>query len=193
MRIGIAALWHETNTFALEHNDRLDATVHEGQQIIAKAHPRSFIGGFVEGASRSGVELVPTAEVRYIHGGTIHADVFEHHRDQIVSALKAAGPLDAVYFALHGAMAAEMPYADAEGELLRAARAALGSIPFVATYDFHMIWSDAEARELAAAFPNNTNPHVDGYERGLEAASPPTVSPTPSTCARASSFTTAAT
>jgi microcystin degradation protein MlrC len=170
MRVAIAAMYHETNTFAQEHNDTLDATVNVGQTIIEKAHPKNFIGGFLEGMAGSGVELVPTVDIRYIHGGIVHADVFAHDRDRIVAALREAGPLDAVFFALHGAMAAEDPYTDAEGELLAAARAALGDIPFVATYDFHMIVSDGEAANLAAAFPNDTNPHIDAYEQGLAAA-----------------------
>lgn len=170
MRVAIAGMFHETNTFAAERNDAHDATVNVGPAIIEKAHPKNFIGGFLEGMAGSGVELVPTVEIRYIHGGIIHADVFAHDRDRIVAALRDAGPLDAVYFALHGAMAAEDPYTDAEGELIAAARAALGDIPFVATYDFHMIVSDVEAANLAAAFPNDTNPHIDAYEQGLAAA-----------------------
>jgi microcystin degradation protein MlrC len=170
MRIGIAALWHETNTFAVEQNDRLDAKVRVGAEILDDAALYGFIGGFRKGASRPGVELVPTVEVRFTHGGLIHARVYEHYQRMIVEGLRQVGPLDAVYFALHGAMAAQDPYTDAEGELLRAARDALGAVPFVATYDFHTIMSDQEAALLAAAFPNNTNPHIDGYERGLEAA-----------------------
>lgn len=170
MRVAVAGMYHETNTFALEHNDKLDAHLKVGDDVINKSHPKSFIGGFVEGMQGSGIEVVPAVEVRFHHGGLVHADVFEHYRDMIVDALKAAQPLDAVYFALHGAMACEDPYRDAEGELLRATKEALGDVPIVATYDFHAIMSEAETHLLAAAFPNDTNPHIDGYERGLEAA-----------------------
>ncbi len=171
VRVAIAGMWHETNTFALEHNDTLDADVRIGADVISKTHPKDFIGGFVEGMQGSGIEVVPTVEVRFVHGGLVHADVFEQYRDQIISALKEAEPLDAVFFALHGAMACEDPYRDAEGELLLATKKALGDIPLIATYDFHAIMSDAECNALAAAFPNNTNPHIDAYEQGLEAAS----------------------
>lgn len=170
MRVAIAGMYHETNTFALEHNDKLDAEIKIGGDVVLKSHPKSFIGGFLDGVKDSGVEVIPTVDVRFVHGGLVHADVFEHYRDMIVDALKEAQPLDAVFFALHGAMACEDPYVDAEGELLRATKSALGEIPIVATYDFHAIMSDDEVRMLAAAFPNNTNPHIDGYERGFEAA-----------------------
>lgn len=170
MRIGVVGFFHETNTFAVEHNDSLDAQMRVGEEILAQAHPKSFIGGFMLGARRPDVELVPTVEVRFTHGGIIHADIYQHYQGLIVDALREAQPLDGVYFALHGAMAAEAPHTDAEGSLLRAARAALGEeIPFVGSYDFHAIMSDWECSTLVP-FPQNTNPHIDSFERGLEAA-----------------------
>lgn len=169
-RVAVVGFYHETNTFAVEQNDALDAELRLGQDVIDQAHPRSYIGGFLEGAAAERLEPVPVADVRFVHGGLVRAPVYEHYRDLIVSRLREAGPLDAVFFALHGAMAAEDPYTDAEGGLLRAARAAVGDLPFVATYDFHGIMSAEECAELAAAFPNDTNPHIDSYERGLEAA-----------------------
>jgi len=170
MRIAIVGCYHETNTFALEQNDRPDAHLLLGEQVVAEAHPRSYVGGFLEGIRRPDVELVPIAEVRFRHGGLIHADVFEHYRDLIIEGLREAQPLDAVYLALHGAMAVEPPYTDGEASLIRAVRQLLGdALPIVATYDFHGIYTDWEVSAVAP-FPLNTNPHIDGYERGIEAA-----------------------
>jgi microcystin degradation protein MlrC len=169
MRIGIAAFSHETNTFALEQNQTMDTVqIRHGDALLHNAHPRSFIGGFVEGMEGSGAELIPTVGIGFSHGGIIGADVFERCRASIVDGLAAAMPLDGVYFALHGAAVAEPPYTDAEGELIASVRRKLGNLPMVGTYDFHAIMSDKEAQMLVA-FPNNTNPHIDGYERGLEA------------------------
>ena len=169
MNIGIAAFSHETNTFAPEQNDSMDAVhVQRGEALLPHAHSRSFIGGFVEGVKHPNVELVPTVGISFSRGGIIHADVYQRCRGMIVDALQKSGPLDGVYFALHGAMVAEAPYTDAEGELVREVRKVLGDIPMVGTYDFHAIMSEQEV-ELLVPFPNNTNPHIDGYERGLEA------------------------
>lgn len=170
MRLGVAGFVHETNSFAFEQNHTPDAQVWRGEQIIAHAHPKSFVGGFLEAARDPDIAVVPTVQVQPRHGGLIYAGVFEHYRDMIVEALLQARPLDGVYFALHGAMTAQAPYVDGEGALLRAARDALPDVPFVATYDFHAIMSESECNIVAAAFPNDTNPHIDGYERGLEAA-----------------------
>lgn len=173
-RIALASMFHETNTFAFEQNDKLDADLKIGQDILDLAHPRNFSGGFitgfVEAARRDDIEIIPTVEVRFTHGGQIHANVYDHYVGLIVDAIRNAEKLDGVFFALHGAMAAANPYTDAEGELMRRVREVVGEgVPFVATYDFHNIMSRAECEQLAAAFPNNTNPHIDGYDRGLEA------------------------
>jgi len=170
MKIGIVSFSHETNTFAPEQNDSMDAVhIQKGEALLPGAGSRSFIGGFVEGVNRPDVELVPTVGISFPRGGLIHADVYERCLSMIVDALQEAAPLDGVYFAFHGAMVAESPYTDAEGELALEARKVLGDIPVVGTYDFHAIMSEKEV-ELLVPFPNNTNPHIDGYERGLEAA-----------------------
>jgi len=175
MRIAILGIYHETNTFAVELND--DPYVIPtwiGQEILDKTHPRSYIGGFVEEARQHpDVELVPIAYVDFVRGnrgGMITADVFKHFLDIFINGLRQAQPLDGVYFALHGAMAVQEPYADAEAALIREVRKLLGDdVPFVGTYDFHSNYTDDEC-SLLVPFPLNTNPHVDAYERGIEAA-----------------------
>ena len=120
MRVGVAAFWHETNTFAMEHNDSMDdANIHRGEALLANANSRSFIGGFVEGTEHTDIELVPTVRIAFTRGGIVHADVYESCRNMIVESLREAGPLDGIYFDFHGAMVAEAPYTDAEGELIK--------------------------------------------------------------------------
>ena len=169
MKIAIAALHHETNTFAVEQNDSLD-TVHRTRgEGLLNPHPKSFMGGFLAAVEPADAEIVPTCGFGFRYGGTISTKVFEHCRDEIVNRILDAMPLDGVFLALHGAMVAAAPYADAEGDLIRAIRRVVGKIPIAATYDFHAITSEWEAQN-AVGFPNDTNPHIDGYERGREAA-----------------------
>ena len=169
MKIAIAGLWHETNTFAVEQNDSVDTVNGMDGEALLNPHPKSFIGGFLEAIKSSGAEVVPTWGFNFKYGGTISAQIFEHCRDAIVGRIRDAMPLDGVFLALHGAMVAEAPYTDTEGELIRSIREVVGAVPITATYDFHAITSEWEAQN-AVGFPNNTNPHIDGYERGLEAA-----------------------
>lgn len=172
MKIAVVGFYHETNTFAVEHNDKPDALVHKGEEVLVQAHPKSYIGGFMEAASkRLDVQLVPIAAIRFIHGGPIHADILEHYQKIIIDGLREAQPLGGVYFSLHGAMAVEAPYTDGEASLIRAARELLGDeIPFVGTFDFHGIYTDWEVTRGLVPFPLNTNPHIDAFERGIEAA-----------------------
>jgi microcystin degradation protein MlrC len=173
MRFAAGGFSHETNSFALERNTEPEHfSVQVGQEIVERAHPKSFMGGFLEAARNAGADVAPTVYVHPTNGGLLGARAFERYRDQLVSAIAAAHqaqPLDGIYLALHGAMTVEEPYVDGEGALLSAIRDALGPVPIVATYDFHAIMSERECDLLAAAFPNDTNPHIDGYERGLEA------------------------
>jgi len=169
MKIAIASFHHETNTFAAEQNDSPDTVNGTRGKALLNPQPKSFMGGFLQAAEPSGAEIVPTCGFGFRYGGIISAKIFEYCRDEIVDRIRDAMPLDGVFLALHGAMVAEAPYTDAEGELIRAIRNAVGDIPITATYDFHANTSEWEAQN-AVGFPNNTNPHIDGYERGWEAA-----------------------
>ncbi len=73
MKIGVASLWHETNTFAVEQNDTMDSVHIQRGEALLGSQPKNFIGGFVEGAKRCDIELVPTVGIRFAHGGIIHA------------------------------------------------------------------------------------------------------------------------
>ena len=169
MKIAIAALHHETNSFCRERAVTLDDVLITRGADILNVHPKTFLGGFLEGIG-SDPDLIPTAAIRFTGGGPASSDIFEACLNEILTPLRAAGNVDAVYLALHGAMVADEPYTDAEGALIRKVRAVVGDrIPIVATYDFHGIFSDYEVAN-AVPFPNDTNPHIDGYERGLEAA-----------------------
>lgn len=169
MRIGVVGFYHETNTFALEQNDKLDADVRIEEDVFLKAQKKSFIEGFKNQAREENLELVPIADIHFVHGGLIKKDVYEYYRKLIVKNLRKAKPLDAIYFGFHGAAVAENPYHDAEGEILREVRKDFPETPFVGTYDFHAIMSEWEVTNITP-FPYNTNPHIDAYERGIEAA-----------------------
>jgi microcystin degradation protein MlrC len=169
MRIGVVGFYHETNTFALEQNDKLDADVRFGEDVFLKAQKKSFIEGFKDKAMEKNLELIPVIDIHFTHGGLIRKDVYEYYRKTILDHLKNTKPLNAIYFGFHGAAVAESPYHDAEGEILREVRKDFPGIPFIGTYDFHAIMSEWEVDNITP-FPYNTNPHIDAYERGIEAA-----------------------
>lgn len=171
LNVGFGGFIHETNTFSLETNRTPDAEVLLHDQIIdANYGKKTVIGGYQDAAERRGFKLLPTAYVRFIHGGLIHRDVYEHYRELILREVNRAGEFDGFLLALHGAMTAEEPYLDAEGEFLKTLRETIGTeCPIVCTYDFHANMTDLM---VSIAYPvgYNTNPHIDGYERGIESA-----------------------
>ena len=84
--------------------------------------------------------------------------------------MRQAGPVDAAYFALHGAMAAENED-DPEGYLLAQARKILGEhLPIVVSYDLHGILTDRMLQHVDAAVIYHTYPHIDFVQTGQRAA-----------------------
>ena len=173
MKIAIGGFSHETNTFALEQNDFLDAVVSIRKETIdTNFGKKTTIGGYLDISKREDFEVLPTAFVKFVHGGLIKKEVFEHYRDLIISEVEKVGEVDGYLFALHGVMCAEKPYLDAEERFLEAVRdsSIVGTdVPIVCTYDFHGNMTDVEVG-LAYPVGYNTNPHIDGYECGVEAA-----------------------
>ena len=103
-------------------------------------------------------------------GGTLAADALKRITTEMVESLRAAPVADAVYFCLHGAMAASGED-DPEGHLLQMARAVLGErIPIVASFDLHGVLTDRILRECDAIVCYHTYPHIDFYETGQRAA-----------------------
>jgi microcystin degradation protein MlrC len=84
--------------------------------------------------------------------------------------LKAALPVDGVYFCAHGA-AITTAEDDPEGVMFERLRTIVGlGVPIVATFDLHANVSDRMVDLIDAFIGYRTNPHLDMRERGAEAA-----------------------
>lgn len=120
---------------------------------------------------RPDLELIPAYGVRAnTSGGTLTAAGFRRIADEFLGAVRAAGPVDAVYFSLHGAMASE-DEVDPEGYLLAETRKILGErVPLVASFDLHGIITDRILQHCDAITIYHTYPHVDFFQTGERAA-----------------------
>ena len=118
------------------------------------------------------VECVPTfGASSNTSGGVLAAADFIRLSNEFLENLSNAGPVDAAYFCLHGAMQAEQDN-DPEGFLLQEARRILGeSVPFVVSLDLHGILTDRMLQHSDAVVVYHTYPHVDFFETGARAAS----------------------
>ena len=173
LRILVAEYIHEISSFNPVPTQYSDFLVNFGPTILTY-HER--MGTEVQGAlgvfhQRPEVEVVPTFSARGItSGGIIPEADFARIETEWREHIQSAGPVDAAYFALHGATAAEGED-DPEGRLLEIARELLGeSIPFVASFDMHGILTDRMMQQCDAITIYHTYPHVDFRETGQRAA-----------------------
>jgi len=171
MRVGIAGLWHETNTYAARPADLAAFRAFELDQgpAILERHTGAgtVIGGFLDGLA--GCEPVPLAVAGAWPCGPAPADTIERLLANLDAALAAAGPLDGVLLDLHGAMVAR-GCEDPELTALALTRERVGEIPIAAVLDLHGNPSPEAVGLCAAVVGYDTYPHVDMRERGAEAA-----------------------
>jgi microcystin degradation protein MlrC len=176
LRICVAEISHETNVFAANPTTYADfeaAGLRIGADSLrGAAGTNSAMGGFLTGAAREGLDLIPMCAVWATPSGMVAADAMDRLagllRDGLRNAL-ADGPLDGVLLALHGAMVTERDR-DGDGFLLETARAVVGpDVPIVSTLDLH---ANISRRMVAAAdllIGYDTYPHIDMAARADEA------------------------
>ena len=100
--------------------------------------------------------------------GPIQKDVFDAYCSEALSAL--TDDVDAVYLCHHGAMVAEH-LDDPDGYIVKEIRNKVGPrVPIVMTLDLHANISDLMCSSVDLICGYRTNPHVDQFERGQEAA-----------------------
>ena len=169
-RVVIASMSHETNTFSTVKTTLEDFRPKYGQEIFDSLRgTRSCIGGYLDVLEPAGVECIPTISAGATPAGELRNEDYWYIVDYIKDGIKQAGRVDGVLLALHGAMVAEgVP--EAEGTLLREVRGVVGDVPVIVTLDLHGLISEMMVENCDAIFGYDTNPHVDMYERGVEAA-----------------------
>ena len=172
-RIAIAECKQEVSTFSPARSRFDDFRIVRGTALLDHhRRVREEVGGALSvfEADRR-VELAPAFGASAItSGGILLAGDFQRLCDQFLGDLADAGPVDAAYFSLHGAMQAENED-DPEGYLLQESRGILGeNIPFVVSLDLHGVLTDRMLKHSNAVVAYHTYPHVDFFETGARAA-----------------------
>ena len=177
LRIAVAKFSHETCTFCPGGDTEIDDWLKyseplSGEELLVSG---SYIRGFTKRARELGdVELVPLTSPIGVFGGSSRSwhtkETFDHFLDQMIAELENAMPVDAVYLALHGAMAVR-DVLRPEAEIARRFRAVVGpDVPIAGTFDLHGN-EDAEFLRWADfAFVTKRYPHYDAYIQGERAA-----------------------
>lgn len=173
MRLFLAMMSHETNTFSNVPTDRRQfetRNLHYGGEIIeAFRGTGTCLGGMIDAAARRGATLIPSVAAAASPAGFVTRDIYGHVKERMLRDLKAAGAVDGVLLDLHGAMVPE-GLDDGEGDLIQAVREVVGPrVPIAVTLDFHGNLSETMVREADLLHGYKTYPHVDMGERGAEA------------------------
>jgi microcystin degradation protein MlrC len=174
-RIAVGGILHESNTFSQDRtdlNDFASGMIRRGNEIEAEfAHSAHEVGGFIEGAQKFGLDLVPTIVASATPAGPVTGQALDALTAELIERIRQAGRLDGLLLALHGAMVTES-HPDGDAEVLRRLRKALGDeLPIVVTHDAHANVAPEEIRLATALVIYKEVPHIDQRERGVQAAS----------------------
>jgi microcystin degradation protein MlrC len=126
------------------------------------------LSGFVAAARAAAVEPVPVLSAWASSGGKLTEECFATLEERLIEGIRAAGAVDGVFLALHGAMGVD-GVRDPETRLLLAARAAARGVPVVTTHDLHGNLTQARVDAADAIVAYGTNPHRDHARVGRRA------------------------
>lgn len=176
LRIAVATFSHETCTFCPDPTGIAEWEFYgppvKGDEVIRQG---GYIRGFADAAREyDGVELQGILSPRDSKGGSsgswVTLEAFDKYANGIAEDIKATGPYDGVFLALHGAMAVkEVPRPEAE--IARRVRAVVGpTVPIMVTLDLHAN-EDQELMDASdGVFITKRYPHYDAALQGERAA-----------------------
>jgi len=163
MRIAFGGFHIECSTYNPFLSREADFTVYRGDALL-EAPSFKFLRDY-------DADWLPTIHARAVPGGPMERATYERFKAEFLERLKAFGPIDGVYLALHGAAFVE-GLEDAEGDWVTAARAAVGpDVPITASYDLHGNLSQRIIDSLDFYSTYRTAPHIDVEETSRRAVS----------------------
>jgi microcystin degradation protein MlrC len=175
MRIAIAGFMQETNSFVpftTTVKTFEEQYYHRGDELLtAFGSARLEIPGALDVFKAAGAVPVPLLATMAMASGTVERKSFDTIMGEIEQRLKAAGPVDGVFLALHGAMILE-DQPDAESEIVQRVRSVLKpGTPIAVSLDLHGHITAAMIQPDVAYIGYREFPHIDMYETGHRAAS----------------------
>lgn len=174
MKVVIARLQHETNTFSPVPTPLAAFGTGNGvgpyrgaEARRAMTGARVAMGAMLAAAEARGCEIVtPLAGMAY-PSGPVEAGAYTAMCDAICAGV--AQGCDAILLDLHGAMVAENSV-DGEGDLLERIRAIAPDTPLSVALDLHANVSAKMVANADIIVGYKTYPHIDMYETGEHAA-----------------------
>lgn len=154
MRIAVAGIGHETNTFSSLRTELSDFWVRRGDDCVANDLREAF----------PQVEFVPCLTAGATPNGLVSLDAYSALNRELLDRLRSQLPVDGLYLALHGAMEVEN-LGDGETDLLASIRSVVGpDLPIAASLDLHGNLSPDFVASVNILSALRTAPHIDGSE-----------------------------
>ena len=175
MRIAIGGIEHESSNFALLETPFEAFFGHsrscQPKELLTRTGEiNTIIDGFIKGLRLEGVEIVPLGWFHAPSGRQPTRGTHEAVKESLLAPLRNSMPVDGVLLSLHGAYSAET-VDDADGDILQSVRAVVGrACPVIAVHDLHCNIGKTMVENATALIVEDTYPHVDMSERGVEAA-----------------------
>lgn len=170
MRVGIACVMQESNSFA-RHLSRLsDFDILHGREILENNRgANTEVGGFVEVLEKAQVEIQLLISAWNAAAGPIEDSAFDSLATLLLEQIGKV-ECDGLLIALHGAWLGPS-YASCDAELIRRVRRAVGpKVPIVVTHDFHANVRPPLLCQIQGLVGYATYPHIDMAETGKKAA-----------------------
>ena len=175
MRVIIAMMKHETNTFSpvptpLERFSRGRKEPPAGHEAYDAFKGVGLgIAAFIDLAEQAKADIEIPVAAAAPPSGPVPDAVFEQMAGRICDAV--AKGCDAILLDLHGAMVTES-FEDGEGELLQRVRRLAPNVPIGVALDMHTNLYPAMVENATVIAGYQTYPHIDMYESGIRAGRP---------------------
>jgi microcystin degradation protein MlrC len=176
LRVAVGLLSQETNSFSpmptvLETFEQ--CLFLRGEELLSPDFPGLSVDipGFLSVLKEAGATPVPLLATEAMASGALTRSTFDALVNELEARLRAAGKIDGLLLALHGALMVEGDDGGGDGEIIERMRNLLGpDVPIGIAFDLH---GHVTARMLQ---PNcfhiafQTYPHIDIYETGQRVA-----------------------
>lgn len=173
MKIVIAQMQHETNTFSPVPTPW--EAFGNGAPLVGRAAYEAMKGtrlpmaAYLDLAEAAGAQIVTPLAAWANPSGPVDGAAYDQMCDLITNEI--AKGCDAVFLDLHGAMVVADRTDDGEGTLLQRIRATAPRVPIAVSLDLHANLTEAMVMGCDVITGYKTYPHVDQYQSGQLAGS----------------------
>jgi microcystin degradation protein MlrC len=172
MRVMVAGLFHETNSFLEGSLGLGDFEILRREELLRAAGDVSPLAGVLKVAAECRWDVVPAVDMRAVPGPIVEDEVLElfWKEFQAVAASAQGKRAEGVMLVLHGAMMTRS-FPDVEGEVLARIRDLLGErLPVCGVLDLHANFTARMAQNSDVLVAYRENPHIDAMAAAEKAA-----------------------